>query len=119
MAFLDGSVKYGTRILKLTGSVGSGKPYIGENITITRPSTVIQQFNELGEPAKSVVIPGWVTLNGTLQYPHATGSCPIPGDTFGETFSGSAEVFRLTNVSSPEVSSGEAKIQIDAIKLYN
>lgn len=97
----DGSVSYGSRIIKITGSAAGN--YVANDIEVTRPSTVIEVFDEIGEPSKQVFIPAWVVGTCTLQLSGSNPQIPSPGvSSFATTFSGSAETFYINEVGQPE-----------------
>ena len=113
----DGTVPYGSRILNITGS-GAGL-YIAEDIEITRTVEIIERYNEVGEPSGQVFIPRWVTGTATLQLSGSNPQVPFGGSTFGTTFSGSAEVFIIGEVSQPEAQATDKKVRITFRKKIN
>lgn len=94
--FNDGSVNYGSVIL----SIG-GNSYIADDLTVTRPTGVIDVPDELGAPAKQAIVPAKKTGTATLQVATAK-TVPYIGTVFSASLSGSlTESFIITEVSQP------------------
>jgi hypothetical protein len=105
-------VPYGSRLLSI-----DGKYYIAESFDVSRPSTVIERVNEVGEPHGQVIIGGFITGTATLQMP-TSSLIPNIGDTFQATGSGSVvETFIISELSTPEASATDKKVNITFRKL--
>jgi hypothetical protein len=96
------NVLYGSRVLTIA-SVG----YVAENVSVSRPTTVLTRENEVGEPNGFVSIQDWVTCNGTLQIPTSGSSYPQLGGTFTASFNsgsapGGAEYWVIESIDMPE-----------------
>lgn len=112
----DTQIPYGSRLVQMNAT---GTIYIAEDISITRPTTVIERFNELNEPSGQVIIGGFVTGNGTMQLPTSTSRIPSLGDTFTASFSGSAETFIVSNIGQAENQGTERKVTFEFRKKIN
>lgn len=110
----DGSVQYGSRVINL----GSAS-YIADNIEVTRPSTIIERTNEVGEPNGQVAIAGFVTGSATLQLASGSATIPALGAEFAESFGAGSETFFVSEVSQPESKDGEKKVNVSFRKKYN
>lgn len=70
----DSGVPYGSSIITI-GATG----FVGENISCTEPSTIIEVRDELGAPSDQVIISGFKTATATVQYPTTTTAIPTIG----------------------------------------
>jgi translation initiation factor 2 gamma subunit (eIF-2gamma) len=105
-------VPYGSRLLTIDGNF-----YIAESFDVSQPSTVIERVNEVGEPHGQVIIGGFVTGTATLQMP-TSSLIPNIGDTFTAALSGSAtHTFIISELSTPEASQTDKKVNITFRKL--
>jgi hypothetical protein len=114
-SYNDGSKRYGSR----SETIG-GTAYKCENITITRPTNILEERDELGEPSGQVAVPEFVTGTALLQLTSAA-VIPVLGATFSDTFVTSigAETFFLSNIEQPEEHQGIKKVPIQFRKVYN
>lgn len=114
----DGAVQYGSRVITIPTSTGTA--FVFDNVEVVRPTNVIEQTDELGEPSGQVLVAGFVTGSGVLQM-QASVDAPVLGEEFTETFDSTigAEVFIVSNVSQPETKDGEKKCNIEFRLKYN
>jgi hypothetical protein len=109
--FNDGALPYGSRVevfnrVNGPGSTGVLGNYILENISISRPTTLIQRFDQIGGPTGSVGVPKHVTGSATSQLAATTTTFLRNGDWFSDTFDSSLglEYFYIYDVEHPELS---------------
>lgn len=114
----DGSVQYGSRTVQIPSSTGD--TFVFDNIEVNRPTNVIEQTDQLGEPSGQVLVDGFVTGSGTLQMIAGTDA-PVLGEVFAVTFDTTigSEDFYVSSVSQPETKDGEKKANIEFRKKYN
>lgn len=85
--FNDGSLNYGTRTESVTPKGGgSASVYVFENLTLNRPITVLETFDETGGPLRAAGIPKWPNGTATVQNPTTATRTLLSGDTFTDTF---------------------------------
>jgi hypothetical protein len=133
VAFNDGIIPFGSRILSFSSSAGvaydltgsAAKTYIAEAYETTRPTIAIRRSNEVGEPSAAVYIPDWITGTATLQLLNSASSYPLRGDRFATTSTvgnptGSVlEHFVVTQVGTPESNTTERKVGIQFSNVIN
>lgn len=100
----DSNVPYGARVLSITNPSGSPINYVCEQISVDRPVTIIERFDELGAPNGQVGVPKFVTGSATLQLATSLTVVPLAGATFSTTFAvaGSPENCVIHQVTQPE-----------------
>lgn len=104
LTYNDSAVPYGARVLAITNPAGVPINYVCEQISIDRPVTIIERFDELGAPNGQVGVPKFVTGSMTIQLATATTIVPVAGATFSSTFivNGASENFVVHQVTQPE-----------------
>ena len=114
----DGAVQYGSRVITVPTSTGTA--FVADSVEVKRPTTVIEQTNELGEPSGQALIAGFVTGSAQFQM-QVSVDAPVLGEEFAETFDSTigSETFIVADVSTPETSDGEKKVSIEFRKKYN
>lgn len=75
MAINDGNVPYGSYLVTVN-SVG----YVAENISPSRPSSIIERRDQLNAPSGQVIIPDFESATMTLQRPTTSQALPDIGD---------------------------------------
>lgn len=119
-SYNDNTIQYGTHDLNIIypNSVSMGV-FVCDNITINRPTKVIQRTDNLGEPTGSVGVPDFVNGSGTMQLANASSVEPAAGCTFTENFQvGVAETFFIHSVGLATTKDGEKKVPFSFIKKY-
>jgi hypothetical protein len=120
VTYTDNQVPIGSRVETIKRGVSAGTTvgvYVFENITLDRPSGVVERVNEIGEDN------GWALVNkkpctgsAVLQIPTSTAPIPHGGDWFSDQFdgstAGSAEQWVLVNIGQPFEHSGYYKCNV-------
>lgn len=115
--YTDNGVPYGSRVEAVKSGVGAGTAigsYVLENITLQRPSLVVERRDQVGKDN------GWALEKGVpntgscvVQIATATTQVPAPGMWFSDTFDGStagaAEQWVFTEVGQVFESQGYFK----------
>jgi hypothetical protein len=101
MPYVDNQVPFGAFSVTLTRSGSALGTYIIENLTVTRPSKIIERPNEIGQPNGWVAVEGFITATGTIQVPTADSDYPAIGDYFEDDFGFGTERFVVTEVGQP------------------
>jgi len=122
--FNDGSLSYGTRTESVTPKGGGNAAvYVFENLTLNRPITVIETFDETGGPLRAAGVPKFVTGTATVQNPLTSTRVLQSGDTFSDTFDVGnalgAENFIIQDVVQAEGQMEPRKFNITFRKKYN
>lgn len=114
------NVPFGSRVIALKSNVGATKGnYVAENITVQRPSTVIERRDEIGQPSGQVIIDSFVVGSATFQLATTASLIPAIGDTFVTEFiPGTPESCSLSQVDQPEQQTTDKKVNINFRKLY-
>jgi hypothetical protein len=114
----DGSVQYGSRVIKIP--VTTGTDFVFDNCEVVRPTNVIEQTDENGEPSGQVIVDAFVTASGVCQM-QASTDAPVLGEECSITWDATigAETFIVTSVSQPESKDGEKKCNVEFRKKYN
>lgn len=114
----DGSVQYGSRTLQIP--VTTGTTFVADSCEVNRPTNVIEQTDEIGEPSGQVIVDGFVTGSAQLQM-QASVDAPVLGEEFAVTWDATigSETFIVSSVSQPETKDGEKKCNIEFRKKYN
>jgi len=114
------AVPYGSRVISLISSVGAAKgSYVAENISISRPSTVIERRDEIGAPSGQVIIDNFVVGSATFQLATTASLIPAVGDYFATTFIiGTPETMSLSQIDQTENQLTDKKINVNFRKLY-
>jgi hypothetical protein len=127
----DGALKWGSRKVKFyspsstdaSGTVwGTLKGiYILETNTVTRPQSVVQQYDEVRTPNGAIGLDDFVTASATVQF--GAGQVFIAtGDAFSTVLDNSpgatAEGFVVTNAEEPEAQGDIRKQSIRLEKIY-
>lgn len=129
----DGALIYGARKLDIypmdAGSGGSGTgstwatgpkraTYVSEQISVTRSTRKVMQYDETGKPNGSFGVEDFVTGSTVIQIA-ATANEVVAGDAFTIKLDGTnAESFVITEVSHPEAQLEARKQSISFQKLY-
>lgn len=98
--YSDGDMVFGTQVLTIP-STGTAT-YIGENISIDKPSTVLVSKGTTGNANKKVIIEDPFTGSATLQIATSTTLMPSRGDVFGITSEGAASVVVSSTTAGAE-----------------
>lgn len=116
-AYNDGTVQYGTRVLTINSVA-----YVADNISLSRPTTIIERTDNIGEPSGSVGVNKFVTFTATLQIASGSTAEPQNGQTTSpitfDTLIG-AETFYVHSVNRAESKDAEKKFNATFIKKYN
>jgi len=113
----DGTIPYGSVELTIPTA---GTAYVARNVTVTRPTTKIEQKDELGEPIGFVLVPGFVTATANIQLDNGD-TVPALGDVFTHTFDSEigSESFVVSSVGTPLDAEGLKFVDISFDKKYN
>jgi hypothetical protein len=121
-AYNDGAVPYGSRILSIinTTTGATAVVFVAENVSIQRPTNIIERKDENDEPSGQVLVKNFNTGSATLQLATSTTVPPDEGATFSITLDSvrGSETFVVSEVGQVE-SQGEAKkVNISFRKKY-
>jgi hypothetical protein len=121
--YTDNQVPIGSRVETLKSGGGSGSTigvYVFENITLDRPSQIVERKDEIGQDngwalVKNVACTG----SGVCQIATAATQRPAPGMWFSDSFDGStaassaAEQWVITSVGQPFAHDGYFKANVN------
>jgi len=102
---------FGSAFLPISGSAVTGV-FMAENLTITRPTTVIDIRGPQNEPAGRILTADYVNGSATLQ---VSGVFPSLGSTFG--FNGN--VFYINEVGETYAQGDINKASVNFFRRYN
>ena len=94
--FVDNQVPFGSRIVTI-----NGHPYVFENISIKRPSKIIERPNQIGEPNGWVSISGFPTGTGVAQLATSATDRLVNGDKFVDDFGHGSETWVVVDTDDP------------------
>lgn len=131
--FTDGLANYGSMDLSIgtftaggSPSISSGVTYVADSLSISRPSSVVEQTDKLNKPSGQKLVDGFVTGSAQLQL--ASGSTLAPllykaftisvwdTDNDGDV---DPEYFVINDVGQPYDKAGETKVNIGFRKIIN
>ncbi len=127
-AWNDGTVRYGSRVLTITDTVGNTYgSYVCDSISMNRPATVIERTDQLGEPSGSVGVNKFVNgsvsgaqfASGTAKQPLNGYTCTFTADPAPGTAVPAPETFFIRDVSVSENKDSETKFNFNLTKKYN
>jgi hypothetical protein len=117
--YVDNSVPFGSFSVTLNRSGTPLGTYIVENITVTRPSKIIERPNAIGEPNGWVAVDSFETATGTIQVPTSGADYPQRYDYFENDFGFGSERFVITEVGQPFSTTDYHKCNISLRKSPN
>lgn len=89
--YVDGAVPFGSRVETIRDT-----PIIFENVSIKKPSKVIERHDQIGRPNGWVSVPGFITGTATVQVPTEAFVGPNIGDSFTDTFGDTTGLWVIT-----------------------
>lgn len=114
----DGTLEFGSVVISVSPEGGGGSfNVILDNVTVNRPTKVVERTNEIDEPAAQRIYKTFVTGSAQAQ---VDGSNFIKRlDQFTEDLGDGSENWIITNVSDAYVKDGETKQNIEFRKKIN
>jgi hypothetical protein len=94
--YTDNAVPFGSR----TETINS-LTYVFENITIKRPSKIIERPNQIGEPNGWVSVSGFPTGTATAQIATSATARLVNGDKFEDDFGHGTETWVIVDTDDP------------------
>lgn len=112
----DGALIFGSQILTINSVA-----YIGENISVSLPTKMIESMNEVGVDNKTILIEKKFTGSATLQLASSATVSPSRGHTFSITpvGGGTARQCWVTEVGEAFTQDGETKVSINFVQKLN
>lgn len=98
MAYVDNNVPFGSQAVTI-----GGLSIVAESINLSAPSTVIERFNQVGDPSGQVIIEGFNTGSAVLQLATTAITVVTIGATFTLTRNNGATVgVVVSSVDEPQ-----------------
>jgi hypothetical protein len=99
--YVDNAVPFGSFAVDLIRAGTTLGTYVLEDLTVTRPTKVIERPDATGGPNGWAAVPAQVSASGTIQIPTSDGDYPDLGDYFERDFGYGTERYVLTEVGIP------------------
>lgn len=108
----DGGMQFGSQLTTIGGT-----EFIAENISVTRPTRIIESNNQYGVPNKQVIVDGKPTGTATLQLPAANTPPPARREEFTllPVGGGAPVTYITTEVGDAFDQNGETKVNISFV----
>ena len=111
----DQSVPFGSR----TEVFSSAGTLILEDINITHPTKTIERPDQIGQPNGFVLVAGLPTGTAVAQIPLTSSAIPHVGETFSDTFLGSAtETWVISQVGIPIATGAYYKVSVSMVMAH-
>lgn len=115
----DNNVPYGSQVVTMYSGGSTGVAFVLESIDYKEPSTIIERFDELGNPSGQVIIPQFNNGTATAQFATTLTVPPTIGATFTMVRNGGATVgMVLSEIGEPETQKDAKKAQVSFRKRY-
>ena len=114
----DQSVPFGSRT-EIISSGTNSVTAVMEDINITHPTKTIERPDQIGQPNGFVLVGGLPTGTAVLQVPTTSSYQPHVGDTFTDTFLGSAtETWVISQVGVPITIGSYRKVNVSLVMAH-